>query len=320
MKHIKNKYLILLILFISIPITNHDSRCNSRYHGGIDNPFYDIFYRYHSGDKIAAKQVLLGLFGNVQYGADARVNHALIAHIEKNFDEAQNHLLISLKKGNLLSLIYLSSLYQEKDKSLKEHFKLFESLKLKAGYWIEYEQAVAAMREKKEKKALAHLEKAYKNGFASPKLLLAESIFKPLYSNREFNILLQKIKQVSSRHSSIQNFLKIRESQHFSGKPHWLSVDLQYISYLEKNRRFQQAEKALLSFLSKKNYFREQSISLFWLTRILAGRGKRKKAKKYLTQFKEHLFSREPDHTDYKILVQRCYQDIIANDLDLKKL
>lgn len=126
--------------------------------------------------------------------------------------------------------------------------------------------------------------------------------------------------QAHSRQSSLKNLLLIRESQHIAQKPHWLSFQLQYISFLERGRRFQQAEKELLSFINQKKQFREQSIALFWLARIMVRSGRRKKAKKYLAQFNKLLFSNEPEYTGYKTIVQRSYRDIIANDRYLKKL
>jgi hypothetical protein len=314
-KTYSNGFLILTLTILSLLFSNHVSNGDLNFKDDPGNPFYDIFYLYYNEDMNKAKKMLRNLFRNPEYMHLAIINYGLILPYGKKSSDAREYFEKTFKKGERLSIIYLFSLYMNNYNN--SYLDLLTVINTReSGLWLEYEKGIYFLNKNNMEIALKHLSRAAEMGFSSIDLLKSERAFKRIRNKKEFNDLLKKIKK--NKTISLREKLKREELYYYRNKPSGVSKEIQIALYFEKTRRYDRAERILLSQINSRIPFRDKSIALYSISRIKAKRGDKEMAKKFIKRFINHLSSKEKDNTGYKKLMQYFYGDIIRNDRYLK--
>lgn len=309
--------LILILIILSLLFNNHISNGDLNFRDDPGNPLYYIFYLYYNEDTHKAKKMLRNLFSNPEYRHQAIINYGLIQQHEKKPAEARQYFEKMFNEGERLSIIYLFGLSMNGyDTSYLDLLNLIETRE--SDLWLEYEKGIHFLKKNNMKTALKHLSRAAEMGFSSVDLLRSERAFNQISTTQEFNDLLKKIKK--NKTISLREKLERDELYYNRNKPSGVSKEIQIALFFEKTRRYDRAERILLSQINSRIPFRDKSIALYAISRIKAKRGEKEMAQKFIKRFIHHLSSEEKDKTGYKKLMQYFYGDIIKNDRYLKNM
>ncbi len=285
----------------------------------IDNPLYDVFYKYFNDDRETAINLLTSLFDKPENKSSAYINYGFIMEYEKNFKMAGKYYTMALDEGDKTAFIYLHNL-NKRYKPLKSLKLLDQYFKDETNYWIDYEKAVYYYKNNQIKSGNFLLRNAIKKGFSSIALLEKDPVFDPVRNTTTFKRFLIQAGYNIPKRKSLLKKLQHKEYLHNSKKPYGIDRALKIAAYMEKTEEIEKAKGILSSLLNSKITFRDKNIALFWLARLEAKSGNEHEARNYILKFTKHLFSKEKDKTGYKKLIKKIYKDLIQNDNYLKKL
>lgn len=309
---------VLLLILILLLFNLHGHSAGNDYFPDINNPFHDVFYAYSNYNKGEAKKLLKKQF-NRFFKNQAYINYGLIQEYEAHYPEAENYYRKALKNSEKISITYLYDLYRnhDREKSLPLLFALKNNIN---NCWIYYEIAVNYAENNDNLKALNYLSRAIDMGFSSTEMLLNDTAFDQMKVDYSFKKLIKKAGKKRDESGSIARRMKAAEYEFEKDKPYGMLNELQIAAYYENSGRYGKAMSILSSLIGSGLSFRDKSITLFWLARMNAKKGRQVAAKKYLNRFIGLIRGNETDSTGFKKLIAPIYTDVILNDRFLRNI
>lgn len=280
--------------------------------GNLEDPFYEVFYLYFSGNEAAAKQRLERLMGDRDRARFAMINRGVIAALEKDPETAARYFEHANLRGERMAISYRASLLGADPGSYRAF--LAANGEVRESRWADYERAVTAARLDRPDEARDYLERAVGKGFDSTELIEREAAFEVLRSGGMMGGLLEKTRRNREKRTAMANVLAAERDASENGKAEHAHAAIVASNALEREGRLADAERVLVPLIDAKTAFRDRAMAWYRLARLQARRGDRMRSRASLDQFTAMIASAESDDTGFKRIVARFQDDIIRND------
>ena len=286
----------------------------------LDNPMYDVFYLYYDDQRDDALSILNRAINNRKYREAARINRGVIEYYEGRHSRALKWYDKALSHGPLATT-YILDHASGKDQALYEKTlgHLENSKNLKGIYWIDYERASRYARKGDRATALVLLQKACKKGFNHPDLVKNDPAWKRIRKHPAYKTIEKEYfgpgSEGNTSRAIVDTSLTLANGTPMDISP-GLAVAYQMLIKRKKASAMPYLNRVIATSSNQQHIF----IARYWRARVLYEQGKKKAAKKELSQCRDILKSFSGKPSSSPGITLPLFRDIVENDPVLKKM